>query len=506
MVKRKIEELAEKSAVNGKASAKAQKKSLPPAEKKSKTSNTKAKPSDSAVKPTFQPSSIQIIVGSYERVLHGSVVTLHPKTTHKSNSIGESDNENATFTDTFLFSAHSSSLRSLAVSQSSESHKRILATGGSDERINLYNISSVPPQLSRGPKKPTLSRTSVLENPKNRELGSLLHHARAVTKVQFPTRGKLFSAAEDNTIAISRVRDWTVLSTIKVPIPKPIGRPSGDTAAAGEVPAGVNDFAVHPSMKLMVSVGRGEKSMRLWNLVTGKKAGVLTFDRDLLIQVGEGKYSSGEGRRVLWTECGEDFIVGFERGAAIFGMDCKPKAVIRPSPPTKIHQMRILPADFLNGIEDVVAVSTEDGRIIFYAINDATSLSEATDSNYAVCKPFAQLGGAEAGIPGRVKDFEVLSLPSASADSKTLAFAAASSDGAVRIWTLDSASLQAAKDAQKAESAAVQVGDLTATLETGNRITCLAAFVMDEPGEDDGDEDGEEVFGGFSDDEGSDEE
>ena len=93
-----------------------------------------------------------------------------------------------------------------------------------------------------------------------------------------------------------------------------------DTAAPGEVPAGVNDFAIHPSMKLMVTVGRGEKSMRLWNLVTGKKAGVLSFDRDLLAQVGEGRYGSGEGRRVLWTESGEDFVVGFERGAVVFGM------------------------------------------------------------------------------------------------------------------------------------------------------------------------------------------
>ena len=169
--------------------------------------------------------------------------------------------------------------------------------------------------------------------------------------------------------------------------------------------------------------------------------------------------------------------------------------------------MRILPSDFLSDIEDVLALSTEDGRIIFYAINDATSLSEATDTSYSVCKPFAQLGGAEAGIPGRVKDFEILSLPSADKNIKTLAFAAASSDGAVRIWTLDSTTLQAAKDSQKADSAPVQVGDLAATHETGNRITCLAAFVMDEPGEDDGEEDGEEAFGGFSDDEeGSDEE
>ena len=34
--------------------------------------------------------------------------------------------------------------------------------------------------------------------------------------------------------------------------------------------------------------------MRLWNLVTGKKAGVLNFGREELMSVKESKYSSGE--------------------------------------------------------------------------------------------------------------------------------------------------------------------------------------------------------------------
>lgn len=75
-------------------------------------------------------------------------------------------------------------------------------------------------------------------------------------------------------------------------------------------------------MKLMVSVGRGEKCMRLWNLITGKKAGVLNFGRELLQGVGEGKGAKGEGRRVEWNSLGEEFVVGFERGCAVFGMVC----------------------------------------------------------------------------------------------------------------------------------------------------------------------------------------
>src|SRR5699024_9459051 len=96
------------------------------------------------------------------------------------------------------------------------------------------------------------------------------------------------------------------------PRPKVQGRPSGDTAPPGGSPSGVNDFAVHPSMKLMLSVGRGEKCMRLWNLVTGKKAGELNFSKDMLQSVKEGRWSSGEGRKIEWNIKSEEFAVSFE--------------------------------------------------------------------------------------------------------------------------------------------------------------------------------------------------
>ena len=231
------------------------------------------------------------------------------------------------FADTFLLNAHRSAIRCLALSPPSlskyatDSQKIVLASGSSDERINLYHISVIAPSQSASkPSVPELSSTIVNENPKNRELGVLLHHSSSINTIYFPTRSKFLSAADDNTIAISRTRDWTVLSTIKIPIPKAIGRPSGDTAPPGGTPAGVNDFAVHPSMKLMISVGKGEKCMRLWNLVTGKKAGVLNFERDLLQKIGEGKWGSGEGRKAAWNSSGDEFVIGFEKGAVVFGM------------------------------------------------------------------------------------------------------------------------------------------------------------------------------------------
>lgn len=266
--------------------------------------------------------TVQVVVGTYEKILHGIQATVSqesPNSSEKSSSVE--------FADTFLLSPHGSAIRCLAISppstaDTSKSQKAILASGSSDQIINLYHISREAPKRSKakGIVSTTIANIEVKENPRNRELGSLQHHSGSINAIHFPTRSKLLSAAEDNTIAVARTRDWTILSTIKAPILKAHGRPSGDTAPLGGTPAGVNDFAIHPSMKLMVSVGKGEKCMRLWNLVTGKKAGVLNFERDLLQKVGEGKFASGEGRRVEWSSLGEAFVVGFERGCVLFGM------------------------------------------------------------------------------------------------------------------------------------------------------------------------------------------
>ena len=287
-------------------------------DKTSATSHKKNSPSSFQATKSSNVTSIQIVTGSYDRVLHGLTARI-------SKSV---DGTEVQFSDNFLFQAHSSAIRCLAISprpdpsDSSPSQRLILASGGTDERINLYHISCFvsSSESENGQSSPALAATPKLENPKNKELGSLLHHSSSINALYFPTKSKLLSGAEDNTIAVSRTRDWAVLSTIKAPIPKAVGRPSGDTAPLGGTPAGINEFAVHPSRKLMISVGKGEKCMRLWNLVTGKKAGVLNFEKSLLQSVGEGKHSSGEGQKVEWNSKGDEFAVVFDRGVAVFGM------------------------------------------------------------------------------------------------------------------------------------------------------------------------------------------
>lgn len=272
--------------------------------------------------------TIQIVTGSYQSVLHGFTVTLPAEPPSDEKALKKDAPSTLRFADTFLFQAHTSAIRTLALSpptntDSSQPQTAILATGGSDERINLYSISMAPPMVSeRYPSISTLAGNKILENPKNREIGTLLHHSSSITTLYFPSKSKLLSAAEDNTISVTRVRDWNVVSTVKAPQPKAQGRPSGDTAPLGSVPCGINDFAVHPSMKLMISVGRGERCMRLWNLMTGKKAGVLNFDRELLQSVKENKRSTGEGRAIVWDNAGEEFTIAFEWGVVVFGVVC----------------------------------------------------------------------------------------------------------------------------------------------------------------------------------------
>jgi protein MAK11 len=263
---------------------------------------------------------IQIVTGSYERALHGITAAI-PSELLQLDSTPE-EHLSVSFADSFLFNAHTSAIRCLALSPppppSAISQKIILATGSTDERVNLYHLSTRPPS---GPILPSLN-SKTLQNPSNRSLGTLHTHDAAITALHFPNRTKLLSSCGNNLIAITSTKNWSTLSMIKAPTPKHPNRPTGDTSTASTLPSGVNDFAIHPSMKLMISVGRAERCMRLWNLVTGRKAGVLSFEKDMLKDVGEGsgRWGSGEGRRVLWDKEGEEFAVGFERGVCIFGM------------------------------------------------------------------------------------------------------------------------------------------------------------------------------------------
>jgi protein MAK11 len=261
--------------------------------------------------------NVRLITGSYERILHGINVRI-PKELLKR----DTPDPPATFTDSFLFNAHASAIRALALSPPSApgpAQKRILATGGTDARINLYNLSTHAPR----PSLKSLSLTpdaSSSNGSSNKSLGALHAHDASVTALHFPTRGKLVSACAANALAVTSTRTWATLAVLRAPVPRQPNRPAGDTAGRATLPQGVNGLAVHPSRRLMLSVGRAERCLRLWNLTTGRRAGVLEFGREVLGAVGEGVGRwSGEGRSVAWDAEGTRFVVGWGAGAVVYG-------------------------------------------------------------------------------------------------------------------------------------------------------------------------------------------
>jgi protein MAK11 len=139
MVKRKSEDAQLSARVSNGKNARFAEATKPtkPAKKSTSTKSTKAS-NKSAVATNDTKSeslSIQIVTGSYERVLHGFAATVSEDVLEAGSS--EEEQKEPTYSDTFLFAAHSSAVRCLALSAPTENHKRVLATGSTDERINL---------------------------------------------------------------------------------------------------------------------------------------------------------------------------------------------------------------------------------------------------------------------------------------------------------------------------------------------------------------------------------
>jgi protein MAK11 len=123
----------------------------------------------------------------------------------------------------FGFHASHGSLKAVAVSKSG----KYLATAGMNERVHLYNMFE------------------------NRSIGELSGHTGGITSLQFFEDNILISGSDDGTMYIWRVHDWQHVHIL------------------GGHKATVNDFAIHPTGKLAVSVSK-DSTVRLWNLVQGR--------------------------------------------------------------------------------------------------------------------------------------------------------------------------------------------------------------------------------------------
>ena len=140
--------------------------------------------------------------------------------------------------------------------------------------------------------------------------------------------------------------------------------------------------------------------------------------------------------------------------------------------------------------DSILATSTEDGRVLFYSTRLADASLEDTQINGKPSPtPHAKTDGAALPkalllgtirVPdeGRVKDFELLSIPDFSSQTASASTAmqsemlviVATSAGVISIFHLSIGDLSRKQPGD--------VGRLLGTYQTGERITCLKAFVM----------------------------
>ncbi|CAM6116661.1 unnamed protein product [Calypogeia fissa] len=156
---------------------------------------------------------MKLVAGSYERFLWGWQVRARKSQLDLA----------------FSYPAHVGPVKCIAACGS------IVATGGSDDTIRVYDVSA------------------------GKDMGSLFHHTGAVTCLDFflpevsplqrPTH--LFSGSEDGTIAVWDTESWTHLKSMK-----------GHKTA-------LNSLTVHPTGKVALSVER-DGHLKMWNLLNGR--------------------------------------------------------------------------------------------------------------------------------------------------------------------------------------------------------------------------------------------
>lgn len=286
---------------------------------------------------------LRIITGSYEHNVMCISLALH-----KSSEI---------FTPVFHFQAHSQSIRCLAI------NKRYLASGSNDEHIRVYDIQ------------------------RRKELGNLIHHSGSITVLQF-YKNWLFSAADDGRICIWKTRDWEPLAEMK-----------GHKGP-------INDLSIHPSGKIGISVGK-DKTLRLWNLMTAKKASILKL--------------RGEAYQASWLPDGEHYVAGFDRKFEIFH---KGDSIGSISLPSSLQHMRIV--NILGQDEPYLVLSLGNGKILFYSVSTLTDKSLYKETSPVQVAPSFEL----VGHATRVKSFSTLDI------ENTTLMTSISSDGKIVVWDL----------------------------------------------------------------------
>lgn len=265
--------------------------------------------------------------------------------------LGNEENEVA-LDMTFGFHCCHGSIRCITVSPNG----KYLVCGGSDEMIRIFDMKT------------------------KKSVGDLSKHTGTITCLQFVGNGFMISGSEDNTLCIWRVHDWQCLHIL------------------GGHKGAVNDIAVHPSGKVLLSVSR-DNTIRLWNLITGKMA----FTRSLKRSANKIQWDQSRG--------GEFYLVVFDNEVQNFvSADNSCTCVITKSQYVKIHQ-----ADYMwlpntdnnatDSLSNLRIVVLYDDRTLCVYDGHARLISSVCLSMTAVSSCLGASG--KANSVGKPKDFFV---------------------------------------------------------------------------------------------------
>ncbi|RIB16314.1 WD40-repeat-containing domain protein [Gigaspora rosea] len=304
-----------------------------------------------------------IVVGSYERILYGIN--------------GCWCKPSLRFDPTFIFPAHIGCIKAVAIGS------RYLASGSTDEIIKLYDIK------------------------KRKEIGSLLQHDGSITTIKFYNKTHMISGSEDGTLCIWRTKDWEYLKILK--------------GHKGRV----NSVDIHPSGKIALSVS-SDKTVRLWNLLTGRKAAANKL---------------GRGEMVIWNPSGD-------RYAILMGQEIDGQVIqtfqLKNS---RYLCMRYFAHDTLG---DLLITGSEDKTVRVYNVKNGDCIATYM------------------GHKSRIKDISIIcSIPPTYSTPFSL-LTSISSDGVINVWSLNDIW------SNKEQTQNVIITTPLASYDTKSRLTCVA--------------------------------
>ncbi|QSL65429.1 hypothetical protein MERGE_002739 [Pneumocystis wakefieldiae] len=167
---------------------------------------------------------------------------------------------------------------------------------------------------------------------KKKDIGSLHHQSGTITGLVFSSLASpkfLISVSDDGTMAFFRTKDWLPLSTVKTHH----GR--------------VNSISIHPSGKIALTVG-SDKNIRLWNMMTGKKAGKYNLNKN-------------EAFYVQWNTLGTQYAVLLNKEVMVYDMSAT--LIYRFSSLTRLNSMHYT---ISKGNHEVLILGSQNGCLQIY--------------------------------------------------------------------------------------------------------------------------------------------